>query len=84
MGVDSEAVAGAGVDIKDFGGGRYAVTHCSVVGGVGVPATWKALLRWVHASPHAWRRDTHELERIRNPSSPVQEVVLDLCLPIQG
>jgi len=45
---------------------------------------WRALLRWVHASEHAWRRTAHELERIRNPLAAEPDIVLDLCLPVEG
>jgi DNA gyrase inhibitor GyrI len=84
MVADSEGAVAPGIGVKDFGGGLYAVTQCRVVGGPGVPATWRALLRWVHHSQCAWRRDRHELERIRNPLSPAAEIVLDLCLPVRG
>jgi DNA gyrase inhibitor GyrI len=84
MVIDAGAREAAGVGFKDFVGGLYAVTQCALAGGQGVPATWKALLRWVHTSQYAWRRDTHELERVLDPLAAEQDVVLDLYLPIQG
>lgn len=84
MVVDADAREGAGVGLKDFGGGLYAVTTCALAGGQGVPSTWKTLLGWVQASQYAWRRNTHELERIRNPLAAEQDIVLDLYLPIEG
>jgi DNA gyrase inhibitor GyrI len=84
MVVDAETPEAPGVGFKDFGGGLYAVTACRLAGGQGVPATWKALLRWVHTSQYAWRRDTHELERMLDPLAAEQDIVLDLYLPIRG
>ncbi len=84
MWIAAEAEPGEGLAIKEFPGGLYATTCCRVIGGVGVPATWKALLRWVHTSRYAWRRTTHELERITSPTASEQDLVLKLYLPIEG
>jgi DNA gyrase inhibitor GyrI len=78
--VDSETRPPDGIGLKEFEGGLYAVTSCHV--GVDMPRRWKALLRWVHSSPHKWRRTAHELERIQNPQASSQETVVDLCLPV--
>ena len=83
VGIDPECVPPTGIGVKDFPGGRYAVTSCALRGSVGVPEAWKALLRWVHASPYKWRRTTHELERMANPDSAEDEVVPDLYLPLE-
>ncbi len=80
--VDTEAQPPAGGGLKDFAGGVYAVTTCRLTGAPSVLEHWRALLRWVHASEHTWRRTTHELERIRNPLAAEPEVVLDLYLPV--
>ena len=82
--VDAETQPSQGIGVKSFPGGLYAVTSCPLVGGAGVPAMWKTLLRWVHTSQYTWRRGAHELERIRNPLSPERDVLLDLYLPIEG
>jgi DNA gyrase inhibitor GyrI len=82
--VDAGVEPPEGVGLRDFPGGLYAVTSCPLRGGAGVPACWKALLRWVHASEHAWRRSAHELERIRDPLAADEDTVLDLYLPIEG
>jgi len=68
-----------GIGLQEFEGGLYAVTSCPL--GPDMPQRWKALLRWIHKSEHTWRRTAHELERLRNPLA--QDVVVDLCLPIE-
>ena len=84
MWIAADAEPAEGVAVKDFPGGLYAATCCPLVGGLGVPETWKALLRWVHRSQYSWRRTTHELERILNPMAPEHALMLDLYLPIEG
>jgi DNA gyrase inhibitor GyrI len=79
--IDSDTQPSEGVAVKGFPGGLYAVTSCQLPE---VPRTWQALLRWVQASPHTWRRTTHELERLRSPLAPPSEMVLDLYLPLEG
>jgi DNA gyrase inhibitor GyrI len=82
--VDPDAQPPDGIGLKEFPGGLYAVTSCQLCGGLGAPESWKALLRWVHASQYTWRRTTHELECVRNPLAPPRETVLDLYLPLEG
>ena len=82
--VDALVQPPEGLGVKEFAGGLYAVTSCRLAPASGVPERWKALLRWVHTSPYTWRRTTHELERVRNPLAPGDEVVLDLYLPVEG
>ncbi len=84
MWIAAEAEPGEDVAIKEFPGGLYATTSCRLVGGAGVAATWKALLRWVHMSQYTWRRSTHELERIEDPTVGEEQLVLTLHLPIEG
>ena len=79
--VDSLTEPPDGLGLKDFGGGLYAVTSCQLKA---VAERWKNLLRWVHGSQYTWRRTTHELERVRNPLAPEQDIVLDLYLPVEG
>jgi len=81
VGVDSETQPTEGIGLKQFEGGLYAVTSCHL--GPGMAQSWKFLLRWVHTSQHAWRRTSHELERIVNPLAPPAETVVDLCLPLE-
>jgi DNA gyrase inhibitor GyrI len=80
--IDPDTQPPEGIGVKDFPGGLYAVTTCSLRGS-DVPQCWRALLRWVHASRYTWRRGEHELERIQNPLAPPDELVLDLCLPLE-
>ncbi len=84
MWIAAEGEPGEGLGAKEFPGGRYATTQCRVVGGSGVPETWKALLRWVHKSQYAWRRTAHELEQLTNPTAPARDLELKLYLPIEG
>ncbi len=84
MWIAAEGEPAEGVGVKEFPGGLYATTCCRLASGSGVPATWKALLRWVHSSKYAWRRSTHELEQISNPGAPEEDLVLKLYLPIEG
>ena len=80
--IDADTRPPEDIGVKQFDGGLYAVTSCKV--GPDMPERWKALLRWVQTSPHKWRRGTHELERIQDPQAPPSELVLDLCLPLEG
>ena len=75
--IGRDTTPGKGIGVREFAGGLYAVTPCRLVGGVGVPTTWKALLRWVHTSEHTWRRSTHELERLCNPLAAVEDGAAD-------
>ncbi|MCP4251424.1 MAG: GyrI-like domain-containing protein [bacterium] len=65
-------------------GGLYAVTACMLEGDPkgNVPEVWRALFEWVKASKYEWRR-VHELERAYDPLAVEEDLVLDLCLPIE-
>ena len=78
--VGPDANTPSGIEVKDFPGGRYAVTSCRVGD---VPQSWKALLRWVHSSDYTWRRSAQELERILNPLATPNELLLELYLPLE-
>jgi DNA gyrase inhibitor GyrI len=82
--IDADTQPPEGIGAQAFPGGLYAVTPCPLGDGTQVPERWRALLRWVRASAHTWRRTAHEPERVCNPLAPVQEMVLDLCLPLEG
>ncbi len=73
-----------GLELKEFPGGRFAVTPCRLHGDSrgSVPEVWRQLLDWVHHSPYAWRH-THELERLCNPGADEEEILLELLLPIE-
>ncbi len=81
--VDPETQPPAGVAVKDFAGGVFAVTSCRLAGSPSVLESWRALLRWVHCREQSWRRAAHELERIRNPLADEPQIQLDLYLPIE-
>jgi DNA gyrase inhibitor GyrI len=82
--VEPDADATGEVEIKDFAGGRYAVTRCRLVGDPSgnVMEVWQKLWDWVRSSDYEWRR-THELEKLVDPRAKEDEVVLDLYLPIE-
>jgi DNA gyrase inhibitor GyrI len=73
------------IEVKDFPGGLYAVTTCKLHGDPGgsVPDMWMKLWEWVQSSKYKWR-GTHELEKLRDPQASERDMVLDLCLPIEG
>ncbi len=75
---------GPAIEVKSFPGGRYAVTRCRLQGDPAgeLPVVWKRLWDWVQHSPYRWRR-AQELEGLRNPGAPADELVLDLHLPIE-
>jgi DNA gyrase inhibitor GyrI len=82
--VDDTTEAAGDVHFLDYPGGRFAVTTCKLQGDPRgkMPEIWQQLLEWVQASDYTWR-PVHELEGIRNPGAPIEEVVLDLYLPIE-
>ncbi len=82
--IESEVPIPAGLERKEFSGGRYAVTSCRLhddpLGSL--PDVWQMLLKWVQARSYRWRR-THELERLVNPGAAERDLVLELFLPIE-
>jgi len=71
------------VEVKSFPGGLYAVTTTPLMplNPDNVIPAWPKLVEWVESSKyqiskHQW------LEKSLNPSSSIEEVVLDLYLPI--
>ena len=83
--VDADAEPEGGIEIKDFPGGLCAVTSCKVFNDPqgSVPEVWHRLFAWVQASEYTWRK-VHELEKLHDPLAPVEELVLDLYLPVEG
>ena len=71
------------IEIKSVPGGLYAVTHCRLMGEPGVMVIWKRLWDWVQQSGQYQWRKTHELEKSINPMAPVDEIELELYLPVQ-
>ena len=71
----------AGVEAKDFKGGLFAVTTCRRLADIG--DTYRQLWEWIQSSPkYNWRK-THELERVHDPRASEQDIVLDLCVPVE-
>jgi DNA gyrase inhibitor GyrI len=73
------------IEMKEFTGGLYAVTKCKLQGDPSgsVVEVWKKLWDWAQTSEkYRWRR-THELEQSHNPGAAVEDIVLDLYLPIE-
>ncbi len=81
IGVGEPDPAETNVEFKRFAGGLYAVTTCKLTGEPGVMACWRSLWDWVQRSPYRWRK-SQELERVRDPNAPEEEMILDLYLPI--
>jgi DNA gyrase inhibitor GyrI len=69
------------VAFKEFEGGLFAVTTCSLQGDPGIGAAWRKLWDWAQASPYRWRR-AQELEKVINPGAPEADLILDLYLPV--
>lgn len=82
--VDFAAQSVGGIEVKDFPGGRYAVTTCRLFGDPAgtVMDVWKQLGDWATRNGHQWRH-THELERLHNSRVTGDDIVLDLYLPIE-
>ncbi len=76
--VPSDTESEGEFEIKDFPGGRYAVTTHD---GLPNPEVWKRLWDWVQSSRYEWRK-TNELEKAHDPTAPHDEMVFDLYLPI--
>jgi DNA gyrase inhibitor GyrI len=69
------------IEIKQFQGGAYAVATCPEISMIS--ETYRALWDWVEANKHRWR-PTHELEKLLNTEAPLNDLVMDLYLPIEG
>ena len=82
--VDRDTESEGEVEVKDFGGGLYAVTTCRLLDDPSgtMPEVWNKLWEWVEESEYDWR-PTHELEKARTPRVPEAEFLLDLYLPIE-
>ncbi len=77
--IDPDTDVEGDVEVKQFSGGRYAVTTHD---GVPNPQIWKRLWDWVQSSPYQWR-ETHELEKVHNLLSAEEDLACDLYLPIE-
>lgn len=77
--VGSEVHTDDQVEVKQFGGGLYAVTRCQGV--ETITDTWKQLVAWLAASPY--RQAHHQwLEEHISVDMLPDDLVLDLYAPI--
>ena len=80
MTVGAEDAGDAGVTIKEFPGGLYAVSRCE--GLQTITETWHRLATWCEGSPyvmgqHQWLEECFTPDAVR-----VEDYVFDLYLPI--
>ena len=68
------------IKIKDFPGGRYAVTRCEGV--QNIHAAWQQLVVWREASRYRMGRHQWLEELITPPDGPWDMAQFDLYLPI--
>jgi DNA gyrase inhibitor GyrI len=80
--IDPDIQPKGDIQLREFSGGLYAVTKCSLLGDPNILETWKLLWDWVLESKYEHRK-THELEKPLNPLSPEEDLILDLYLPIE-
>ena len=82
--VDPDTEPGPGIEVKEVPGGLYAVSLCKLIDDPRgtVAQVWMGLWEWVQESEYSWRK-THELERHLDPDASLEEMVLELHLPIQ-
>ncbi len=79
--VGPEIEAGDDATIKEFSGGRYAVTRC--VGVEQIVATWKQLVAWRENSLYRYGDHQWLEEHISMGENPDDTLVLDLYMPIK-
>jgi DNA gyrase inhibitor GyrI len=79
--VDAPEDGEQAVSFKQFEGGRFAVTVCSLFGEPNIVTTWRMLWEWAQAGPYRWRQ-SQELEKVLNPNAAEVDMVLELYLPI--
>jgi DNA gyrase inhibitor GyrI len=82
--VDVRHDPAAGVEIKHVPGGTYAVARCRLVGDPHgtVQEVWRLLALQAAADGHRLRA-VHELERMVDPTAKIEDLFLDLMLPIE-
>jgi DNA gyrase inhibitor GyrI len=68
------------IKIKEFPGGRYAVTRCAGV--QNIYATWQQLVAWREASRYRMGQHQWLEELITSPSDDWEHAQLDLYMPI--
>ena len=83
--VGPDAESEGEVTVREFEGGRYAVTPCRLIGDPSgePPEVWMKLYEWVKASDEYEWRQGQDFEKPQNLQSSDEELVLDLYLPIK-
>src|SRR5512139_3204528 len=80
MTVDASVQAAAPIKIKEFPGGRYAVTCCE--GTQNIYATWQKLVAWREASHYRPGQHRWLEELITPPGGEWEKAQFDLYMPI--
>ena len=84
MTVGPEVQSEGEITVKEFPGGRYAVTRCEVkFPGDDIPNTWKQLVAWVETSPHHPARHQWLEEHFFQGETNFEQFTLDLFMPIR-
>lgn len=89
--IDSAAEPEGEVEVKEFGGGLYAVTECNLKEETeseffrkeGYLESWKKISDWVDASEYDCGKHPC-LEKSHDPRAAEEELILDLYCPIEG
>jgi DNA gyrase inhibitor GyrI len=68
------------IQIKEFPGGLYAVAQCKGIPSIG--EVWKQLVTWREDSPYKSAHHQWLEEHLSPDGTPLEELVLDLYLPI--
>lgn len=69
-------------EMISFQGGLYAVTGCKGVETIG--PTWQQFVKWRETSPYQFAHDHQWLEEHLNLFAPMDELSLDLYMPIKA
>ena len=77
--IDQDEVPCDDIIIKDFSGGKYAVT---TIQGLPNPSVCMQFHKWLQSSPYKWR-NTHELEKALIRGVPESEMLFDLYFPVE-
>lgn len=68
------------IQIKDFGGGLYAVVRCR--GGENIGPTWEKMVAWLETSPYSLGQHQWLEEHLAFQDVPDEQLLLDLYMPI--
>lgn len=79
--VGPEIAAKGEVEVKDFPGGRYAVTRC--VGVDRIETTWGQLALWLENSRYQMGGHQWLEEHLSPLDAPLEQFMLDLYMPIR-